>query len=83
MLDQIILSICAGEDIIPMDHLVGSWRRAMDIQRRTPAGRLDERKISILKEARRMCVNYILYCITMPDMFECVVPAWERGNVMS
>lgn len=41
----------------------------MDIQRKTPASRLDPGKIQILKEARRMCVNYALYCITMPDMF--------------
>ncbi|KAF8541369.1 ubiquitin elongating factor core-domain-containing protein [Trichophaea hybrida] len=69
MLDQLILSICGEKGIVPMDHLIGSWRRAMDIQRKTPASRLDAQKIEILKEARRMCVNYVVCCITVPDMF--------------
>jgi len=68
MLDQLILSIC-GKNVVPLNHLIGSWRRAMDIQRKTPASRLDAEKIGILKEAMRMCVNYALYCVTMPDMF--------------
>jgi ubiquitin conjugation factor E4 B len=69
VLDQLILSICGEKGVVPMDYLIESWRRAMDIQRKTPASRLDPQKIAVLKEARRMCTNYALYCITLPDMF--------------
>lgn len=80
MLDQLILSICAEKGIVPMDHLIGSWRRAMDIQRKTPASKLDAQKIGIFKEVRRMCVNYTLCCITVPDMFGWVCSAMHlRG----
>jgi len=68
ILDNLILGIC-GRNVVPIKHLIGSWRRAMDLQRKTPASRLDAGKIRVLKEAKRMCVNYALYCITMPDMF--------------
>ncbi|KAI5792948.1 ubiquitin elongating factor core-domain-containing protein [Pyronema domesticum] len=68
-LDQLILSICGVPGVVPMDHLVSAWRRSMDIQRKTPASKLDTEKIQILKEARRMCVNYMVCCITVPDMF--------------
>jgi ubiquitin conjugation factor E4 B len=71
-LDQLILSICGVPGVVPMDHLVSAWRRSMDIQRKTPASKLDAEKIQILKEARRMCVNYMVCCITVPDMFGCV-----------
>jgi ubiquitin conjugation factor E4 B len=79
VLDQLILSICGQKGVVPMDHLIGSWRRAMDIQRKTPASRLDATKIAVLKEARRMCVNYALYCITLPDMFGYVLHHRRRG----
>jgi hypothetical protein len=79
VLDQLILSICGQKGVAPMDHLIGSWRRAMDIQRKTPASRLDATKIAVLKEARRMCVNYALYCITLLDMFGYVLHHRRRG----
>ena len=47
----------------------------MDIQRKTPASKLDAQKIGIFKEIRRMCVNYTLCCITVPDMFGWVCSA--------
>ncbi|KAA8910425.1 ubiquitin elongating factor core-domain-containing protein [Sphaerosporella brunnea] len=69
VLDQLILSICGEGGVVPMDHLIASWKRAMDIHKKTPASRLDPAKIAVLKEAKRMCSNYALYCITLPDMF--------------
>ncbi|TGZ80428.1 hypothetical protein EX30DRAFT_396422 [Ascodesmis nigricans] len=69
-LDQIILSICSTGKVMPMDLLIGAWKRSMKLQRETPSGRLNEKKIHILKEARRMAINYALYCVTMPDMFD-------------
>lgn len=69
-LDQLILSVCKDSDVTPMDYLVGCWRRASVIQRTTPPSRLDEKKINILNTAKRLCINYGEYCITMPDIFE-------------
>ncbi|KAH0613172.1 uncharacterized protein H6S33_009552 [Morchella sextelata] len=69
-LDQLILSVCKDSGVTPMDYLVGCWRRASVIQRTTPPSRLDERKINILNTAKRLCINYGEYCITMPDIFE-------------
>ena len=53
----------------------------MDIQRKTPASRLDSQKIGVLSEVRRMCVNYVLCCITVPDMFGwvCALQCILRG----
>lgn len=52
-----------------MDHLIGAWRRSSKLERDTPAGRLDERKLYILKESRRIALSYAVYCVTMPEMF--------------
>lgn len=72
VLDQLVLSLCSREGVVPMDMLIAGWRRANKILRDTPAGRLDDKKREVLNEAKRMCVNYALYCVTMPDMFEYV-----------
>ncbi|KAI5778196.1 ubiquitin elongating factor core-domain-containing protein [Geopyxis carbonaria] len=67
-LDEVILSIFSSNKVDPMDLMIRSWRRAMKVQRETPSGRLDKHKLNILAEARRMCENYALYCITQPDL---------------
>lgn len=41
----------------------------MKLQRETPAARLDERKLHVLKESRRIALSYAVYCVTMPEMF--------------
>lgn len=80
-LDQLILSICSRDGVVPMDMLMGAWRRANRVQRETPAGRLDEKKLEVLNEAKGMCVNYAVTCITMPDMFEYVFSLRPGGGV--
>lgn len=69
-LDQLILSVCRDPKVTPMDYLVSCWRRASVILRTTPPSRLDEHKANILITAKRLCINYGEYCITMPDVFE-------------
>ncbi|CAZ79267.1 unnamed protein product [Tuber melanosporum] len=69
ILDQLILSVCARPEVVPMDYLVGSWRRASNMQRTMSASRMDDRKKNILQTAQRLCLNYGEYCISMPDIF--------------
>ncbi|RPA95546.1 hypothetical protein L873DRAFT_1774205 [Choiromyces venosus 120613-1] len=69
VLDQLILSVCARPEVVPMDYLVGSWRRASNMQRTMPASRMDDHKRNILQTTQRLCLNYGEYCISMPDVF--------------
>ncbi|PWW75289.1 hypothetical protein C7212DRAFT_280984 [Tuber magnatum] len=69
ILDQLILSVCARPEVVPMDYLVGSWRRASNMQRTTPASRMDNHRKNILQTAQRLCLNYGEYCVSMPDVF--------------
>jgi hypothetical protein len=72
MLDDVILSLCSelGTTVVPLEYLLASWRRAVQYQRSVRESRLDQRRLDVLKEARRFCLSYIGYCFTMPDMFE-------------
>ncbi|KAI5809660.1 ubiquitin elongating factor core-domain-containing protein [Peziza echinospora] len=75
ILDQAILSVCSSSHlkIPPFDHLLASWKRAVNYQRNLrPIDKGDENKITILAEAKRMALCYAQYCITMPEMFESV-----------
>ncbi|KAL7273982.1 Ubiquitin conjugation factor E4 [Rhizina undulata] len=70
VLDQLIIEACGKAREKPLQYLVSSWRRATKIERETAASRLDQHKNHVLKEAKRLCISYAQYCITIPDMFE-------------
>lgn len=69
VLDQAILEAASNlKGITPLDYLLECWKRITRLLRASK-GHTDEHKLSVLKEARRLCMSYCLFAITMPDMF--------------
>ena len=71
MLDQALLEAASHlkEGITPLDFLLGCWKRvSKQFRPLKKAGEADP-KFIIVKEARRLCMSYCIFAITMPDMF--------------
>ncbi|KAI9806193.1 MAG: hypothetical protein M1825_006308 [Sarcosagium campestre] len=73
-LDQAILeaATAAKETSTPLDYLLGCWKRVVQHSRGLKSGSDADQKYQIIKEARRLCMSYCVFAITMPDMFD-----WE------
>ena len=74
LLDQVILEAASNldRDTAPLDYLLGCWKR---ISRQYKALRKfgeNDPKFAVIKEARRLCMSYCVFAITMPEMFELV-----------
>ena len=70
-LDQTILE--AASDLkagtSPLDYMLSCWKRVnRQFKALRKAGEQDP-KFTVLKEARRLCMSYCIFAITMPDMF--------------
>lgn len=82
LLDQVILEAASNldKDTAPLDYLLGCWKR---ISRQYKAlrkfGEIDP-KFAVIKEARRLCMSYCVFAITMPEMFELVDLCLWRWN---
>ena len=82
LLDQAILEAASNlvNDTAPLDYLLGCWKR---ISRQYKALRKlgeDDPKVVVIKEARRLCMSYCVFAITMPEMFGSVVLYLRRWN---
>jgi ubiquitin conjugation factor E4 B len=67
ILDQAILEAASkAEKQRPLDYLLPCWSR---IQERMKKPDPDTRKWSIYGEAKRLCLSYCIFAITMPEMF--------------
>ncbi len=69
LLDQAILEAASnlGRQI-PFDYLLGCFKRVskqLKGLKRTPDGA----RLAVIKEARRVCMSYCIFAVTMPDMF--------------
>lgn len=71
VLDQAILEAASGleEKVTPLDYLLRCWKRVMQQLRNFKGPNLEESKLSILKEAKRLCMSYCCFAVTMPEMF--------------
>ena len=71
LLDQAILEAASNleNDTAPLDYLLGCWKR-ISRQYKT-LRKLGEKdvKFAVIKEARRFCMSYCVFAITMPEMF--------------
>jgi len=70
ILDQAIIArVNQVREDVPFDYLVASWGRASRIARtlRSPT---DPDKRRVITEAKRLCVSYAEFCVSMPDIFE-------------
>ena len=71
LLDQALLEAASNlkASTTPLDYLLGCWKRVnRQYKLLRKVGEQDPKFITI-KEARRLCMSYCIFAITMPDMF--------------
>lgn len=69
VLDTALLEVASnlsGEK--PLDYLLGCWKRVARALRGMRTGD-DDVRYGIVKEARRLCMSYCIFAVTIPDMF--------------
>lgn len=71
ILDQAILEAASGleEKVTPLDYLLGCWKRVIQQLRNFKGPNAEESKLNILKEAKRLCMSYCCFALTIPEMF--------------
>lgn len=69
LLDQAMLEAASLQDHKPLEYLIPCWKRVSRALRNTRSDVKDDPKVGTLKEARRLCMSYAIFAITMPEMF--------------
>lgn len=66
-LDQALLEAASNlERESPLDYLLGCWKR---VSRQFRGLKPEDTRYEIIKEARRLCMSYCIFAVSMPDMF--------------
>lgn len=68
VLEQALLE-AAQQTPEPLEYLLGCWKRISKLYRAMKSGSVDDPKYNIVKEARRLCMSYCIFAVTIPDMF--------------
>ena len=53
----------------PLDYLLGCWKRISKQLRGMRGAKVDATRQDVIKEARRLCMSYCIFAVTIPDMF--------------
>ncbi|KGQ00890.1 hypothetical protein PAAG_12433 [Paracoccidioides lutzii Pb01] len=70
ILDQAILEAASTTDNgNPMEYLLPCWKRVTRLYKGFRKSSPEDRKYSIVSEARRLCMSYCIFAATMPEMF--------------
>ena len=71
MLDQALLEAASNlrKGTTPLDYLLGCWKRVSRQYKPLRRAGEEDPKLVIIKEARRLCMSYCIFAVTMPDMF--------------
>ena len=71
MLDQALLEAASNlqQGNTPLEFLQGCWKRVSRQYKPLRKAGEEDPKFVIIKEARRLCMSYCIFAITMPDMF--------------
>lgn len=70
VLDQAILEAASSTSKVSvLDYLLGCWKRVTAQFKHSKTRKAEESRLDILKEARRLCMSYCIFAITMPEMF--------------
>lgn len=79
VLDQALLEAASSANQKPLDYLLPCWKRVGRVFRGFRRVTDEDPKFRIICEARRLCLSYCIFAITMPEMFgyvdSCLV-AW-------
>lgn len=71
LLDQALLEAASNlkAGTLPLDYLLSCWKRVSRHYKALRKGGEQDPKFNVIKEARRLCMSYCIFAITMPDMF--------------
>ena len=70
ILDQALLEAASGvQDGKPFDYLLPCWKRVSRLFKGFKKPDTQDPKYEAVKEARRLCMSYCMFSVTMPDMF--------------
>ena len=70
ILDQAILEAASNlAKTPPLEYLLACWKRVSRHHKGFKSGRSEDPKFAVIKEARRLCMSYCIFAVTMPDMF--------------
>jgi len=71
LLDQALTEAASNlpSSTTPLDYLLGCWKRVSKAFRTVRSGDHNNPRYTILKEARRLCMSYCIFAVTMPEMF--------------
>lgn len=70
VLEQAILEASSNlKGVAPLDYLLACWKRVSRQFRGMRSDDRDDRKLKVIKEARRLCMSYCIFAVTMPEMF--------------
>lgn len=66
-LDQALLEVASNlGKTTPLEYLLGCWKR---VSRQFRGLKPEDPRFNVVTEARRLCMSYCIFAITMPDMF--------------
>lgn len=77
VLDQALLEAASTEKQRPLDYLMPCWKRVSRLHKSFRKAREDDPKFQVLCEARRLCMSYCIFAITMPEMFGYAVTTYS------
>lgn len=70
VLDQAIVEVASNlGKTTPLDYLLACWKRVSRQFRSFKGAGAEDVKYIVIKEARRLCMSYCIFAVTMPDMF--------------
>ncbi|MCJ1287001.1 hypothetical protein MMC26_006348 [Xylographa opegraphella] len=70
VLDQAVIEVASNlGKTSPLDYLLACWKRVSRLFKSLKPIKAGDLKQGIVREARRLCMSYCIWAITMPDMF--------------
>ncbi|KAL4964751.1 ubiquitin-ubiquitin ligase UFD2 [Aspergillus stella-maris] len=70
VLDQALLEAASQQpDGKPLDYLLPCWKRVTRLHKGFRKARAGDPKFEVICEARRLCMSYAVFALTMPEMF--------------
>ncbi|KAL2852853.1 ubiquitin elongating factor core-domain-containing protein [Aspergillus pseudoustus] len=70
VLDQALLEAASSQpEGNPLDYLLPCWKRITRLHKGFRRARDDDPKFQTICEARRLCMSYCIFALTMPEMF--------------
>lgn len=78
VLDQALLEAASKSPSgKPLDYLLPCWKRITKLHKGFRRSNDNDPKFKVLLEARRLCMSYCIFGITMPEMFGYGATHWQ------